>query len=105
MAGFCFMRTTIRSNTRLRVGLRDGFRCRYCGRRVWPWNSPRPEIDHILPVARGGRNWRNLAWACHPCNRRKAVDLWRPRPLTWWQVVLSVVLLVLLMDWPRLEDL
>lgn len=40
--------------------------CAYCGR-------PMQQIDHVEPVAHGGRNhWSNLAAACQPCNRAKS---------------------------------
>jgi 5-methylcytosine-specific restriction endonuclease McrA len=30
------------------------------------------ELDHIIPLARGGSNWpSNLQWLCEPCNRSK----------------------------------
>jgi len=40
--------------------------CAYCG-------GPFPtEVDHVMPVARGGTSERsNLAAACQPCNREK----------------------------------
>lgn len=41
--------------------------CSYCGARV-----ERPEIDHIVSVADGGRgNWENLTAACRNCNAAK----------------------------------
>lgn len=43
--------------------------CYLCGRPV-TWDNG--EIDHIVPVARGGRGEpANLAWAHKPCNRLK----------------------------------
>ena len=48
--------------------LRRGI-CRYCGRKF-----PREEltIDHIVPVARGGRSTRgNMAVCCRQCNMEK----------------------------------
>jgi len=46
---------------------RDGKKCSYCGQVDGPM-----EIDHILPVSRGGRDHpRNLTVACRPCNRSK----------------------------------
>lgn len=39
--------------------------CVYCG-------SPATEIDHIVPIARGGTGaWDNLAPICSTCNRQK----------------------------------
>ncbi len=33
----------------------------------------KPELDHIIPIAKGGRHAiGNLAWACHCCNRKKS---------------------------------
>lgn len=48
---------------------RDGFACRYCGRKP-------PEIelqvDHIVPVARGGNDDKdNLVASCKDCNTGK----------------------------------
>lgn len=40
--------------------------CCYCGKAM-------KHIDHIDPVAHGGRNhWENLTAACQPCNRSKS---------------------------------
>lgn len=50
---------------RRRVRERDEDRCQYCG-------APATEIDHIVPVSRGGMtNLDNLACVCGPCNRSK----------------------------------
>lgn len=44
-----------------------GWTCVYCG-------DVATEIDHILPVSRGGnRRRRNLAAACRSCNREKVI--------------------------------
>lgn len=54
---------------------RDGYRCTYCEATDGPF-----EVDHILPVSRGGGNeFENLTCACKPCNRSKGaktVDQW-----------------------------
>jgi 5-methylcytosine-specific restriction endonuclease McrA len=43
----------------------NGNPCVYCG-------APGVEVDHILPVTRGGdSNWMNMAPACRSCNARK----------------------------------
>jgi len=53
--------------TRQRIFERDDYTCRYCGVR-----GGRLEIDHVIPISRGGSNHEdNLATACMPCNRRK----------------------------------
>ena len=57
---------------RFRVLRRDGFKCRYCGQ-----SPPRValEVDHVIPVARGGRDeMRNLVAACFQCNHGKRDD-------------------------------
>jgi 5-methylcytosine-specific restriction endonuclease McrA len=54
---------------RLRIYMRDKFRCQYCGDK-----KPVPELtlDHILPRSRGGDNSPvNVVTACLQCNNRK----------------------------------
>ena len=56
---------------------RDGFACRYCGQRA---PSVELQVDHVVPVARGGTNkLSNLAAACRGCNAGKR-DLLIDRP-------------------------
>ncbi len=44
---------------------RDGGMCIYCG-------SPAQQIDHVVPVARGGRTFQsNGVCACSACNHKK----------------------------------
>jgi len=55
---------------RLRIYMRDKFRCQYCGEK-----KPVSELtlDHILPRSRGGDNSLvNIVTACVPCNNRKS---------------------------------
>ncbi len=56
--------------TRFEIFKRDGFTCQYCG------STPPAvllEVDHIVPVAEGGRtDNENLTTACFDCNRGKA---------------------------------
>lgn len=61
---------------RVRILARDRYRCAYCltvGGAL--------EVDHIVPVSRGGsNNDDNLTAACKPCNRGKSNKLlaeWR----------------------------
>jgi len=47
---------------------RDGYRCQYCGR-----VSADLTIDHVLPIALGGKHaWENVVACCHDCNNKKA---------------------------------
>lgn len=55
---------------RLRIYVRDGFTCQYCGRRV---SANDLTLDHITPRAQAGASPpENLVTACVPCNNRKA---------------------------------
>lgn len=74
-------RKPLSPRTRFEVFKRDGFRCAYCG------NSPPSgavlEVDHITPVAAGGRNEEcNLVTCCERCNSGKS-----DRELTFEQKV------------------
>lgn len=47
----------------------SGGMCIYCGKRT-PWD--RGQIEHIVPLSRGGNNGiGNLAWSCPSCNSSK----------------------------------
>lgn len=55
---------------RIRVMKRDRFQCAYCGT---PGTDAELEIDHIIPVSRGGSNhMSNLTTACRACNQTKS---------------------------------
>jgi 5-methylcytosine-specific restriction endonuclease McrA len=54
---------------RLRIFVRDSFRCQYCGDRR---AAAELTLDHITPRSRGGRSAaENLVTACVACNTRK----------------------------------
>ena len=58
------------SMRRLRIYMRDKFRCQYCGDKK---NVAELTLDHILPRSRGGDNSPvNVVTACLHCNNRKA---------------------------------
>lgn len=54
---------------RLRIYMRDKFRCQYCGARK---GAAELTLDHIMPRSRGGDNSSlNIVTACIDCNNRK----------------------------------
>lgn len=55
---------------RIRVMKRDRFQCTYCGA---PGTDAELEIDHIIPISKGGSNhMSNLTTACRACNQAKS---------------------------------
>lgn len=67
-------RQPIPRKLRHEVFKRDGYRCRECGASK---DETSLEIDHIVPVARGGTNdLDNLQTLCRECNRMKHTDEW-----------------------------
>lgn len=66
-------RVQLSKKQRFSVFKRDGFCCQYCGA-VPP--AAVLEVDHINPVANGGKNnIDNLITACFDCNRGKGAEL------------------------------
>jgi hypothetical protein len=65
-------RRAISQKTRFEVFKRDGFVCQYCGA-----HPPKVvlQVDHIVAVARGGRNaMDNYVTSCQPCNIGKGAN-------------------------------
>lgn len=61
-------RGKVSNKMRFAIYARDHYRCRKCGRA-----AKRLEIDHIFPIAKGGKsNFENLQTLCHFCNALKA---------------------------------
>jgi 5-methylcytosine-specific restriction endonuclease McrA len=51
------------------IWLRDGKRCRYCGKKVTLKEATQ---DHVYPKSKGGLNsFRNLVCSCRKCNEKK----------------------------------
>ncbi|MGH8738020.1 MAG: HNH endonuclease, partial [Burkholderiales bacterium] len=51
---------------------RDNYRCAKCGASPASDHSVELEVDHIIPVARGGSNdLANLQSLCQKCNQGK----------------------------------
>ena len=66
-------RKGISKSLRFKVLERDGFVCMYCGASA---KESKLEIDHILPVSKGGKNkLNNLITSCFECNRGKSARL------------------------------
>lgn len=64
---------------------RDGTGCVWCRRQglVTPTSEP-IEVDHLVPLAKGGTNhWSNLALACRAHNRSKRDRAAPAHPPTW----------------------
>jgi hypothetical protein len=63
----------ISSELRQKVLERDNFKCKYCGKKL---DSAIADIDHVIPLKKGGTNdISNLVAACPLCNIRKADKL------------------------------
>ena len=63
-------RKSLSKKVRFEIFKRDGFCCQYCGAK--PPKIPL-EVDHILPVSKGGGNEDyNLITSCFDCNRGKS---------------------------------
>lgn len=61
-------RAKVSNKMRFAVYQRDGYRCRKCGRKT---NDL--EVDHIFPIAKGGKTeFNNLQTLCHKCNALKS---------------------------------
>lgn len=61
-------RGKVSNKMRFAIYQRDGYRCRKCNR-----NTDDLEIDHIIPISKGGKTtFDNLQTLCHRCNANKA---------------------------------
>ena len=69
MASYVIAERNVPNEKREAVLKRDNFTCQYCGRKG---EGVELEIDHIIPMTRGGKtDIRNLITACKECNRAK----------------------------------
>lgn len=63
-------RRVVTDSLRYDVLKRDGFRCRVCG--ATASDGVKLEVDHIIPVSKGGKSTMdNLQTLCERCNRGK----------------------------------
>ena len=66
------VRTTIPLRDRWSVLKRDNYRCTRCGANPSSDHAVELEVDHIIPIARGGSNEiKNLQTLCWKCNQGK----------------------------------
>jgi len=65
-------RQHVGAKVRFLVFRRDGYRCRLCG--MTAEDGIKLHIDHIVPVANGGKTEESNLWTlCQPCNSGKGV--------------------------------
>lgn len=64
------MRIAISKTNRFKILSRDNYACQYCGNKA---PDVVLEIDHKIPVSKGGTNdFDNLVTSCFDCNRGKS---------------------------------
>lgn len=67
-------RGKVSNKMRFSIYARDGYRCRICGARQG--KIVQLEIDHIIPIAKGGKStYDNLQTLCHNCNVQKGDNI------------------------------
>ena len=100
-------RKSLSKKLRFEIFKRDQFTCQYCGQQP---PDVVLEVDHIMPVSKGGDNDEmNLVTACFDCNRGKADRvLERPqRPdadLEWLELQQELAELRRYQDAKRIRD-
>lgn len=68
-------RGNVSNKMRFSVYARDGYRCRICG---ISQRYAALEIDHIIPIAKGGKStYDNLQTLCHRCNVEKSDKIYK----------------------------
>lgn len=66
-----YERQRLSPSLRYEILKRDGFKCKLCGRSSS--NGVELEVDHIIPVSKGGKTVKsNLRVLCKDCNRGKS---------------------------------
>ena len=69
-------RSLMTSSLRKAIKERDGYTCKFCGASVEKEPNLLLEIDHIIPVSKGGlTSVDNLQTLCWRCNRRKGAKI------------------------------
>lgn len=69
-------RALMTSELRKKILQRDNYTCKYCGASVYQEPNLLLEIDHIIPVSKGGLTTEdNLQTLCWKCNRKKGAKI------------------------------
>lgn len=69
-------RALMTSNLRQRIMQRDNYTCKICGASIYTEPNLLLEIDHIVPLSKGGLTTEeNLQTLCWRCNRHKGAKL------------------------------
>lgn len=77
------------------VYIRDGFRCRYCGKSQYPWSRPTPHIDHVQSVKNDGLSMpSNYVLSCRACNLKKGTANWQPNEPPLIGVIIYMILVL-----------
>ena len=71
-------RSLMTSKLRQQIKERDNFTCKYCGNSIQKEPNLLLEIDHIIPVSKGGctveDNLQTLCWKCNRAKSSKIID-------------------------------
>ncbi len=69
-------RALMTTSLRERIKIRDNFRCQICSNSIDNERNLLLEIDHVIPLSKGGRtSEENLQTLCWKCNRSKGTKL------------------------------
>jgi hypothetical protein len=69
-------RALMTSSLREKIKSRDGYTCRICSLSINDERNLLLEIDHIIPLSRGGiTEEKNLQTLCWKCNRAKGAKI------------------------------
>lgn len=69
-------RSAMTNDLREAIKKRDNYTCRICGNSVFNEPNLLLEVDHIIPISKGGKTEAsNLQTLCWRCNRQKGSDI------------------------------
>ncbi|MCR4766906.1 MAG: HNH endonuclease [Saccharofermentans sp.] len=69
-------RALMTSKLRMHIKERDNYTCKICGNSIYQEPNLLLEVDHIIPIAKGGYTAENnLQTLCWKCNRNKGTSL------------------------------